>query len=114
MMEQRCIQSQDQPGASGQKLMVSGLVGLELGEGGMEVRRGMAIFDWNGQKAGVVAAVVMDCRAWIVTHILLGQIPPTADYRLVPLDLIAAVDGEAVRLRILTAEIPRLPCHQPD
>ena len=113
-MEQRRILSEDRPETHGQKLMVSGLICLAQMGDSLEVRRGMAVLAWDGQEAGVVAAVVLDCRGQEVTHILLGQIPPTADYRLVPLCLIASIDGEAVRLRASAAEIARLPCRQPD
>ena len=104
----------DQVGAPEQKLMVSSLVYLEQMDDPVEVQRGMMILGQNGQEAGVVAAVVLDCRSQEVTHILLGHVPPTSVYRLIPLKLIDRIDGESLWLRASSEKIEKLPIHQPD
>ena len=114
MTESRTIQPNDQVGAPGQKLMVSSLVYLEQMDDPVEVQRGMMILGQDEREAGVVAAVIVDCRNQEVTHILLGHVPPTSDYRLIPLKLIDRMDGETVWLRATTEAIEKLPRHQPD
>jgi len=97
-----------------QKLMASSLVYLEQMHDPVQVQRGMMILGQDEQAAGVVAAVVLDCHSQRVTHILLGHLPPTTEYRLVPLKLIGRLDGETVWLRASSEEIEKLPQHQPD
>ncbi len=96
------------------KLMVSGLVKLDQQNDSVELRRGMAILLQDEYAAGVVAAIVLDCHSQEVTHILFGHVPPTSDYRLIPLLLIDRVDRETVWLRASAADIEKLPVHQPD
>ena len=96
------------------KLLVSGLVKLERKSDSVELRRGMAILLQDEYAAGVVAAIVLDCPSQEITHILLGQVPPTSNYRLIPLLLIDRIDREAVWLRASVADIEKLPVHQPD
>jgi hypothetical protein len=74
----------------------------------------MIILGQDEQEVGVVAAVVLDCRSKKSTHILLGHVPPTSDYRLIPLKLIDRIDGEKVWLRASSGKIGKLPLHQPD
>ena len=114
MTESRSTQPNDQVGAPVQKLMVSSLVHLEQLDGPVEVQRGMMILGHDELEAGVVAAVVLDCRNQRVTHILLGHVPPTSDYRLIPLKLIDRIDGQKVWLRASSGKIGALPLHQPD
>ena len=114
MTEPRSIQPNDRIGAPEQKLMVSSLVYLEQLDDPVEVQRGMMIMGKDKQEAGVVAAVILDCRSQKDTHILLGHIPPTSDYRLIPLNLIDRIDGETLWLRASFEEIEKLPMHQPD
>ncbi len=96
------------------KLLVSGLVKLEQKNDPIELQRGMAILLQDEYAAGVVAAIVLDCHSQEVTHILLGHVPPTSDYRLIPLPLIERIDRETVWLRASLADIEKLPLHQPD
>ncbi|HRQ40080.1 MAG TPA: hypothetical protein PLD25_19395 [Chloroflexota bacterium] len=98
-----------------EKLLVQGVVptGATSVAGG-EVRRGMSVLAEDGVPVGVVAAVVCHDRAHTITHILLGQTPPTAVYRLVPLALLARLDGDCLWLRVSTAQIAALPIHQPE
>jgi hypothetical protein len=94
--------------------MASSLVYLEQIDSPVEVRRGMMIIGQDKQVAGVVAAVVLGCRSQRGTHILLGHLPPTSNYYLIPLKLIDRIDGETVWLRASSEEIEKLPQHQPD
>ena len=114
MTESRSIQPNDRVSAPEQNLMVSSLVYLEQMNDPAEVQRGMMIMGQDKQEAGVVAAVVLDCRSQKATHLLLGQVPPTSDYRLIPLNLIDRIDGEMVWLRAAVEEIEKLPMHQPE
>ena len=114
MTESRSIQPNDQVGAPEQKLMVNSLVCLVQMDDPVEVHRGMMILGQNEQAVGVVAAVVLDCRSQKSTHILLGHLPPTSDYRLIPLRLIDRIDEGTVWLRVTTEAIEKLPRHQPD
>ncbi len=113
-MTESSNQPKHQAGAPEQKLMASSLIYLEEMDARVEVRRGMVILGQDEQEAGVVAAVVLDCRSQKGTHILLGHVPPTSDYRLIPLMLIDRIDGESVWLRASFEEIENLPMHQPD
>jgi hypothetical protein len=97
---------------SAQKLLVSGCVCLAGGAGPVALRRLMRVQTVDGESAGVVAAVVLAGDSREITHFLLGSVPPTAIYRLVPLALIAAIDGETVRIRIDRAGVAGLPAHQ--
>jgi hypothetical protein len=114
MTELRSIEPYDQDGPPEQKLMVSSLVYLDQMDDPVEVQRGMMIMGQDKQEAGMVAAVVLDCHSQKGTHLLLGHLPPTSDYRLIPLNLIDRIDGETVWLRASFEEIEKLPMHQPD
>ncbi len=114
MTGSRSIQPNDQVGTPEQKLMVSSLVYLEQMDDPVEVQRGMMILGQDGQEAGMVAAIVLDCRSQESTHILLGHLPPTSDYRLIPLKLIDRIDGQTVWLRASFGKIEKLPLHRPD
>ena len=112
MTESRIIQPNDQVGEPEQKLMVSSLVYLKQMDDPVEVQRGMIILGQDEQEAGVVAAIVLDCSSQKSTHILLSHVPPTSDYRLIPLKLVDRIAGKTVWLRVTTAEIEKLPRHQ--
>ncbi|MCB0016167.1 MAG: hypothetical protein KDE09_00185 [Anaerolineales bacterium] len=115
MTEKTGSLSSDQTVFPAQKLLVSGLIRLGNPEAGLvELRRGMAVVDRVGHEAGTVAAVVLDCARKAVTHVLLGHLPLTADYRLIPLTLIDRINEETVWLSITGTEIETLPTHQPD
>jgi hypothetical protein len=94
------------------KLLVSAVVLLDHGDT-VELQRGAAIKDVNGVAVGVVAAVVMDCRTREVTHVLLGKVPPTAVYRLIPLSLIQSMIEGSLWLGIDTPVVSKLPCYKP-
>ncbi|MEW5987229.1 MAG: hypothetical protein AB1791_11385 [Chloroflexota bacterium] len=101
-------------GQAGRKLMVSGRLCLEPRDGvAVEVRRGMPILAQDQTEVGAVAAVVMDGRSQKVTHLLLGHLPPTAAYHLLPVSLIDRIDTETIWLRASTREVEKLPIHHP-
>jgi hypothetical protein len=94
----------------GQKLLVQGTIkpGSDATISG-EIWRGMLVLDRDELVAGVVAAVVLDCRSQMISHILLGQLPPTAVYRLLPVSLIDQIAGERVWLQATQSQIQKLP-----
>ena len=97
-----------------QKLLVSHLVQLQQSGEQIEIRRGMPIIAQDGLEVGVVAAVVFNCPSQKVTHILLGHLPPTAVYRLIPLLLIDKIDGSLIMLKIQHNDCLHLPIRRPD
>jgi hypothetical protein len=92
------------------RLLVGGWIAPVEGE----VTRGMLALAEDGSIVGVVAAVVQTGPARTITHLLLGQVPPTAVYRLIPLDLLDRLDGERIWLRASPQQIGALPIYQPD
>lgn len=80
---------------------------------GGEAARGMPVLVEDGSMVGTVAAVVQSGPTRTITHLLLGQVPPTAVYRLIPLDLLARLDGECIWLSASRQQIAALPIHQP-
>ena len=80
----------------------------------MELQRGASVLACDGEVVGSVAAVVLDCHTHAVTHLLLGNVPPTAIYRLIPINSIVGVAEEVVRLAISDGAIAELPIFQPD
>lgn len=111
MTESKTIQTDDVSTVPAQKLLVSGFVHLKPGCGPVELRREMLILTIDGQEAGMIAAVVVNCHEREVTHVLLGRVPPTSEYRLIPISLISQVSKEAVWLRITVNGIEDLPLH---
>ena len=84
--------------------MVAGQVRLKGTEGfPVEVRRCMTVRSCDGCKLGMVAAVCLDPDTQDVAAVLLGRLPMTADYRMIPITLIDHINEDAVHLRI-TAE----------
>ncbi len=91
------------------ELLVRGtLLPDQAGQASVEVYRGMTIFTCEGQEAGTVAAVVVDKNDHNVTHILLSRVTLKSEYRLVPLDLVAQVSSETVRLHIFNPVVSTL------
>ncbi len=76
---------------------------------GAAIHRGMSVQTSEGDTAGRVAAVVLDEEQQKVTHILLIQERQLVEYRLVPVELIAEVEQEAVQLYILHPVVENLP-----
>lgn len=89
--------------------MVAGQVRLKGFEGPLvEIRRCMAVLTCDGCELGMVAAVCLTPPAPDSAAILLGRLPPTADYRLIPIDLIDHVHRDAVHLCITAASAEKL------
>jgi hypothetical protein len=98
-----------------QKLLVHGEVSVGVTAVALaDIWRGMPVLALDGTPVGVVAAVVCAAASPAITHILLGQAPPTAVYRLIPLDLLDRVDGDRIWLCATRQQIAALPIHQPD
>ena len=97
-----------------QKLLVSHLIRLEQTGEQVEIQRGMPIITQDGLEIGAVAAVVFDCPSEQATHILLGHLPPTAVYHLIPLPLIDWIDGSLIRLKVPYNDCAHLPTRKPD
>jgi hypothetical protein len=97
-----------------QKLLISGLITLAQDSAPVSLQRGMSVLAQDRVVVGAVAAVVLNYRQQEITHLLLGQVPPTAVYRLIPLSLIDRIDKEVVWLRIPSEKIGTMPLHQPD
>lgn len=79
-----------------------------------EVCRGMPVLARDGEVVGVVAAVVQSGPSQTITHILLGQAPPTTVYRLIPAAMLDHLKGEYLSLHAAPAQVAALPTHQPD
>ena len=95
------------------RMMVSGQVRLK-GDNSLavEIRRCMAVLSGDGRELGMVAAVCLDPHAQEVAAILLGRLPVTADYRLIPIALIDHVSEDAVHLCITAESVPELAQHE--
>ena len=95
------------------RMMVAGQARLKGAEGApVEVRRCMAVLSCDGRKLGIVAAVCLDPFSPDVAAVLLGRLPVTADYRLIPIDLIDHVSEDAVHLRIAAESVAKLARHE--
>ena len=93
-----------------QRIFERGLICLEQTNGlTVEVTRGMAIMTNEGQEAGKVAAIVVDSASQQVTHLLLGHLRPSPDYRLIPVNLIEQIAQETVLLGIGSQTVESLP-----
>ena len=94
-------------------MMVSGQFHLKGTDGPpVEVRRCMAVLSRDGLELGMVAAVCFDSQTQDVSDVLLGRLPVTADYRLIPIDLIDHVSEDAVHLRITAESMRELAQHE--
>ena len=79
----------------------------------VKINRGMAILTKTGEEAGFSAGVVVPQGMDEATYILLGRLPVTAEYRLIPTKLIARVEDENIHLNVNCDEILKLHLHQP-
>lgn len=93
-----------------QRLLVCGWIDQVKGE----VARGMPVLAQDGSMVGVVAAVIQCGAAQTINHILLGQTPPTAVYRLIPINLLDRLGEECIWLHTSREQVAALPVHQPD
>jgi sporulation protein YlmC with PRC-barrel domain len=69
----------------------------------------MTVLTSEGRTAGHVAAVVLDSRNGKVTHLVLGRLTQTTEYRLTPVDLVEAVGDGEILLRIFHSLVESLP-----
>lgn len=88
--------------------MISGVLTLAQPEGGCAiVERGMSILSREGAEVGKVAAVsVSQERA--VESILLARFPEKMEYRIVPVNPVAAVHEQSLVLTLTAAQIEGL------
>jgi hypothetical protein len=94
---------------STRKLMVSGSIRLNgHHQPILEVRRGMEVVSSDGEKLGKVAALVFQDDGVYALAILLGRLPEIREYRLVPANMVASVDGDFVHLHIPARAIENL------
>jgi len=94
-------------------MMVAGQVRLMGAESwAVEIRRCMTVISEDGCELGIVAAVCRDCHKENVFAVLLGRLPVTADYRLIPIALIDHVSADAVHLRISAESAQELAQHE--
>ncbi len=114
MQKEKSIQPDSPDATPIQKLLISGFITLTPDSDPTLLQRGMAVLAQDKVDVGAVAAVVLNCGRQELTHFLLGQIPPTAVYRLIPLSLIDRLDGEMVWLHIPSDKVSTLPLHQSD
>ena len=91
------------------KMMVTGQVRLKGADGPpFEVRRCMAVLSCDGRAVGMVAAVCLDPDTQDVAAVLLGRLPVSADYRMIPIGLIDHVSEDAVHLHITIESVEQL------
>lgn len=114
MQKGKTIQPEGLDAMPTQKLLISGSIMLTPNSTPISLHRGMFVLTQDNVVVGAVAAVVLSCCQQEITHFLLGQVPPTAVYRLISLSLIEKIDGEMVCLRIPSEKISTLPLRQPD
>jgi hypothetical protein len=103
-----------QPVCPDQRLLVSGLITLDGQRTPVWLQREMSVVSEDGHSVGTVAAVVLCSQAQAITHLLLGCVPPSPQYHLIPLRLIAQVSEGVVRLRATQQEITNFPLHYPN
>lgn len=87
-------------------LMVSGRIGA------VEVYRGMVVVDESEEPIAFVAGVLIAGGQTRVSHLLIGRLPPTDDYRMVPVGRLAAVLPDRIGLTMASREWDRLPRHK--
>lgn len=101
--------------AGEEKIMVDGRIHLPQRHLAVqEIQRGMKVISSDGREVGFVAAVIIHKDTGGVTHILLGHIPVTSDYRCIPVTLVENVDADTVYLNIIHQAVDKLAVHQPD
>jgi hypothetical protein len=74
----------------------------------------MPVLAQDGDNIGAVAGIVQKGASRSVTHLLLGQIPPTADYRLIPVGVLDRLEGECVYVRATRQQVAALSMYQAD
>ena len=95
------------------RVMVNGRFHLPHSSTFVEINRGMIIMTSVGEKAGFSAGVVVKPGDEEAAFVLLGRLPVTSEYRLIPTGLIERTDGETIHLNVDCNKILRLHLHQP-
>ena len=96
------------------RIMVNGRVSLPHNNTrSVEINRGMVIFANTGVEAGFSAGVIVPQGGDEANYILLGRLPVTSEYRLIPIKSIDHIDGENIHLNVHCDEILKLHLHQP-
>lgn len=79
----------------------------------IEIHRGMRVIDEAGQEVGFVAGVVVGEGDEKLTHLLVGRLPLTGDYRLAPVGIVTAVNSDRICLCLELVAWDALPQHEP-
>ena len=95
------------------RVMVNGRFHLPRSTTSIEVHRGMIIMTGAGEKAGFSAGVVIKAGDEEAAFVLLGRLPVTSEYRLIPTELIERIDDETIHLNVDCDKILKLHLHQP-
>jgi len=88
------------------RLMISGRIG------DAEVQRGMPVIDESGVEIGHIAGVAVGRDNERVTALLLGSVPPSGDYRLIPVVYVKSVVLGQVHLHLRSAGLNKLPLYE--
>lgn len=79
----------------------------------VEIHRGMRVVDEAGQEIGFVAGVVVGEGDERLTHLLIGRLPLTGDYRLASVGIVTAVYPDRICLCLEIGAWDALPQHEP-
>lgn len=86
-------------------LMVSGRFGS------FEIHRGMRVVDKAGQEIAFVAGIAVGEDDERPTHLLIGRLPLTGDYRLASMEIVTVVDVDQLCLCLESGAWDALPQH---
>lgn len=79
----------------------------------VEIHRGMRVIEQTGQEIGFLAGVVVGEDEDKLTHLLIGRLPLTGDYRLAPVEIVTAVGADRICLCLELGAWDALPQHEP-
>ncbi len=92
--------------------MVNGRIQLSSMPGRpINIHRGMIILTCEGDRAGFSAGVLVN-QSGQTTYIVLGRLPVTSEYRLIPPNLVACVEAETIHLIVNCEVVKNLRLHQ--
>ncbi len=81
-------------------------------EQSVEVRRGMAVRDCDGEPVGTVEGMMADPQRRECRHLVVRRSPQPADTRLIPIELVADIRGDAIHLQIASAHVDGLAARE--
>jgi hypothetical protein len=94
----------------GLQLLVSAPLSLPpAGSTAIVVERGMPVLDQDLQEVGHVAGVVVDPARQTATHLVVVRWQSALDYRVLPIDRVARVGADGVRLNVALPALDSLP-----